>query len=137
MSKENSTNQKKERMSSCILIVDDEQLITSVIAEIVTDLGYKASIAFNGQEALISIHQHWPDLIITDFMMPLMNGGEFIHEVRLEAETQHVPPPPIILLTAVGTDFLHNLHTDMILSKPFDLTQIEESLLNFLHTSSE
>ena len=111
--------------SLLILIVDDEIPIAEILAEFVRELGYIPLVAYNGQQALALVREHWPALVITDHMMPLMDGMALIQALRMEATVHQMIPPPIILLSAVGRSVLTDVHVDAKLSKPFDLNELE------------
>ncbi len=89
----------KEAEEILILIADDEEPIVEMLATFVADLGYTPLVAQNGQEALDLARQHEPALIITDLMMPIMNGADLILVLRREAAAQGRACPPIVLLT--------------------------------------
>ena len=65
-----------------ILIVDDEEPIIDMLATFVADLGYTPLVAQNGQQALDLARDCGPALIITDLMMPVMNGADLIVALR-------------------------------------------------------
>jgi signal transduction histidine kinase/DNA-binding NarL/FixJ family response regulator len=65
-----------------ILVVDDRWENRSVIANLLEPLGFEVAEAENGQEGLEKIIQVWPDLVITDLSMPIMNGYEMIQQLR-------------------------------------------------------
>ena len=79
-----------------ILIVEDEKEIHSFLNELLAEK-YKISIAYNGIEALKSIKSEIPDIIISDVMMPLMDGIEFCEKIKKDIQTCHIP---FIMLTA-------------------------------------
>ena len=81
-------------MSKTIMIVDDEKRLVSLVESYLTQEGYRAVTAHNGQEALAVARREKPDLIVLDVMMPEMDGYEFMRKHRAEHNT------PIILLTA-------------------------------------
>ena len=118
--------------SQLILIVDDEVTIAEVLAEFILDLGYTPLMAQNGQEALELARQHRPALIMTDVMMPVMNGKDFVRALRKEADAQQKAVPPIILLTAAGKNITTDLHVDAIITKPFELDELERLLYRLL-----
>lgn len=65
-----------------ILVVDDRWENRSVIVNLLQPLGFEVAEADNGQEGLEKIIQFWPDLVITDLSMPVMNGYEMIQQLR-------------------------------------------------------
>jgi DNA-binding response OmpR family regulator len=114
-----------------VLIAEDEEPIAEALAYVVQDAGYRAVVAVDGKAALELAHAHRPDLIITDLMMPLMGGEEFIRALR---ETWQGTPPPVVLMTAAGPRYAEAAGSDALLLKPFELKEVEELLCRFLAT---
>lgn len=77
-----------------VLVIDDEEHLTSLVKAYLVKDGYQVSIANNGREGLACARRVHPDLIILDIMMPEMDGYEFIRLLRVESDT------PVIFLTA-------------------------------------
>lgn len=77
-----------------ILIIDDDSSVLHLFGQFLEENGYSVALAANGKEGLSMMHQQRPDLIITDIMMPEMDGLEVIHEVRM----QH-PDLPVIAIS--------------------------------------
>jgi DNA-binding response OmpR family regulator len=104
-------------MSKTILVVDDEERLTSLVKTYLTQDGFRVVTARNGREALFLARQEKPDLIVLDLMMPEMGGYEFMRLHRKERET------PIILLTAKVEDADKvlglELGADDYVTKPF------------------
>ena len=106
-----------------ILIVDDEANQRLMVEQALRSLAYDwlISTAASAQEALESLALHEPDLIITDYHMPVMNGLELIARVR----ERHIPTR-IILITAYSSPELYDaaqrLSIDHYLTKPVPLT---------------
>jgi DNA-binding response OmpR family regulator len=104
-------------MSKTILVVDDEERLTSLLQAYLQQEGYRVVTAANGRQALDAVRREPPDLIVLDVMMPEMDGIEFLRVLR----TQH--STPVVLLTArvgdedkiVGLE----LGADDYLTKPF------------------
>ena len=115
-----------------ILIVDDEEPIIDLLATFVADLGYTPLVAQNGQQALDLARERRPALIITDLMMPIMNGADLIVALRAEAAAQGRASPPIVLLTAGSRRAASQLPVEAVLLKPFDLTQLEQVIRRLL-----
>ena len=122
----------KEAEEILILIADDEEPIVEMLATFVADLGYTPVVAQNGQEALDLARQHEPALIITDLMMPIMNGADLILVLRREAEAQGRASSPIVLLTAGSRRAASKLPVEAVLLKPFDLSQLERVIRRLL-----
>jgi two-component system, OmpR family, alkaline phosphatase synthesis response regulator PhoP len=108
---------KQDSMSKTILVVDDEERLTSLLEAYLQQEGFRVVTAGNGLEALEVIRRDPPDLIVLDIMMPEMDGVEFLRVLR----TQH--STPVILLTArVGDEdkiIGLELGADDYLTKPF------------------
>ena len=113
-----------------VLIVEDEESIGYALALIVEDAGYHAIRAQHGKHAIDILQRQWPNLIMTDLMMPYMNGLELIAWLRANAN-QHLIPP-IILMTAAGPRFTEETGADAQISKPFTIAEIEALLHRFL-----
>lgn len=77
-----------------ILIVDDDSSIRLLFKQFLEGEGYKVSLASDGQEGIALLKQQKPDLIITDILMPEMDGLEIVREVR-----KHHSSIPIIAIS--------------------------------------
>ena len=80
-----------------VLVVDDEVHIVHVVAIKLRNNGYEPIIAGNGEEAYELACREKPDIIIADYMMPVMSGLELIEKLRANDQTKNIP---FILLTA-------------------------------------
>jgi CheY-like chemotaxis protein len=74
-----------------ILLVDDEPEILAAWQAILLDEGYTVCCARNGFEALERLRESMPDLVITDWMMPLMGGAELCRQLKAHPDLAHVP----------------------------------------------
>src|SRR6185369_15218930 len=77
-----------------IMIVDDKISVQRLIADYLSEHGFRAVVANNGREALYVSRHEKPDLVLLDIMMPEMDGFEFMRHFRRERAT------PVIMLTA-------------------------------------
>jgi CheY-like chemotaxis protein len=73
-----------------ILIVDDELGNAEVLSLILEDEGYRVFCAANGRDGLDRVREVRPDLVVLDFMMPVMNGAEMGHALRANPATAHI-----------------------------------------------
>ena len=120
-----------------ILIVDDEANQRLMVEQALRALAFDWTIstAASGQEALDSLELHQPDLIITDYHMPIMNGLELIARVR-----ERQIPSRIILITAYSSPELYDaaqkLRVDHYLTKPVPLTLLRSIATGTLDATS-
>ena len=108
-----------------ILLVDDELDLSIRLKRALQDKHFQVSIAANGKEALTQIHREKPHLIITDVMMPVMDGLELIRRLRKDVTTTFIPV--IILSSKHDTaDRLKGfaVGTDDYLPKPFSIHEL-------------
>lgn len=118
-----------------ILIVDDEVIITKMVEQLLTIQGHQVVCATNGIEALKIIESKAIDLVITDIIMPDMDGYELIMGLRKQSDS-----PKIIAMSggASGLDSAELLHTallmkaDKILLKPFDYVSMNDAIAEVL-----
>ena len=80
-----------------ILFVDDEEQIRKLVSTYLTRQGYQVTIATDGYEALKAIRMQPPDVVITDVMMPNMNGFELTRRLRADHRTARIP---VLMLSA-------------------------------------
>ncbi len=83
-----------------VLVVDDSTVDRHLAGGLVQKMeGWKASFAGNGVEALAAMEQHMPDIVLTDMLMPEMDGLELVQTIRVK-----YPRVPVILMTAHGSE---------------------------------
>ena len=115
------TDPQSDEQAPLILVVEDNAPLRSFIIHSLSDT-YQVEGVGNGQEALDFVNERQPDLILSDIMMPVMDGKKMCQIIKSQMETSHIP---IILLTALG-DKEHILEgleikADQYLVKPFDV----------------
>lgn len=105
-----------------ILIVDDKLSAQRLLADYLTEKGYRTVLANNGREALYVARHEKPDLVLLDIMMPQMDGYEFMRHFRKDNRT------PVIMLTAKleETDKVIGLElgADDYVTKPFGMAEL-------------
>lgn len=107
-------------MAARILVVDDSATVRRVVSRTLTQAGYDVCLAGDGREALEASQAHVPDLVLTDFVMPHMNGLRFVHAMREIANLRAVP---VVLMSAkadkIGDGFLAQTGAIDAITKPF------------------
>jgi DNA-binding response OmpR family regulator len=105
-----------------ILIVDDVQPLRELLAEVLESDGHRVLVGGNGREALALIVGDPPDLVVSDVMMPLLNGVRLCRHLKAEPATATVP---VILMSSVGPTVAAGVGADAFIRKPFDLDEVE------------
>ena len=123
---------KRGNNSEIILVVEDNSDVRAYMSEQLKK-EYEVSEAVNGEDGLLKAQSEIPDLIITDVMMPKMNGYEFSSKIRSDEKTSHIP---VIMLTAKAgfADKIEGLETgiDAYLIKPFSLMELRVRIKNLI-----
>jgi CheY-like chemotaxis protein len=74
-----------------VLVVDDEYGITNLLEDVLSDEGHRVLTATNGQQALKRLTEERCDAVLTDYMMPVMDGAALIHAMAADAELKAIP----------------------------------------------
>ena len=77
-----------------LLLVEDEQAFAWVLADTLSANGFEVHTAYDGEEALQILHSAWPDVMVTDIMMPKMDGFTLVRQLRKEGIRTPVLPLP-------------------------------------------
>lgn len=108
-----------------ILVVDDEEDITQLIAFNLRQEGYRSLQAYDGPDALQMVRTQAPDLIILDVMLPSMDGAEVCSRLKLDRATRDIP---VLMLTAKGLERdrvrAFELGADDYVVKPFSVREL-------------
>ncbi len=111
--------------SAAVLVVDDEEGVRRLVSVALRRAGYDVTLAVDGLDALARIAEATPDLIISDVMMPELDGFGLLGRLRADPATREIP---VIMLTARGaTDDIVtglDLGADDYLAKPFNMGEL-------------
>jgi len=111
--------------SAHILIVEDEESLTTLLRYNLEAEGFQVDVAVRGDEADLRLHETTPDLVLLDWMVPGLSGIELCRRIRARRETERLP---VIMLTARGeeTDRVRGLSTgaDDYVVKPFSVPEL-------------
>ena len=88
---------------STVLVIDDEFGIVDVLETILTDEGYRVITACNGKQGLVRLSAEKPDVVLLDFMMPILGGGEMLRTMAAEPAYQRVP---VIMMSSLSEDVI-------------------------------
>ncbi len=117
-----------------VLVVDDEIHIVHVVAIKLRNNGYEGISADNGAEALELALRDKPDIIVTDYQMPIMTGLELVDNLRKHEETKDTP---VIMLTArsfaISKEQQDELQISGCLSKPFSPKELLGDIEDILY----
>ena len=122
-----------QKDSKKLLLIDDDPNLILLVKDYLEFRGYHVMTAENGREALDTLEQHIPDMIICDVMMPEMDGYALVKHIREEPRTNRIP---VLFLSAKGQsqDRVKGLNegADVYMVKPFEpeelVAQVESSL---------
>ncbi len=106
-----------------VLVVDDEQTLLFLLQQIVEEQGHEVLTAENGQQALYQLENQSPQLVISDVMMPVMDGYALLEELRSREDFKDIK---LVLISAAPINRQTPHQADAYLSKPYDLRTIEE-----------
>ena len=120
-----STEQDNTDVKESFLIVEDNKEMNDYLAEIFSK-DYQVFRAYNGAEACKLLKKQLPDLIVSDVMMPVMDGLELTAYVKQDLNSSHIP---VILLTAKTDELDHTQGylkgADAYITKPFNAQNLE------------
>lgn len=125
---------QEAQMSGRVLLVDDEPGLREAVQAYLEDSGFSVDVASNAKDGWELLQQNYPDAVISDIMMPEVDGYQFLKQMR---EDPRFKAMPVVFLTAKGmtTDRIQGYQAgcDAYLPKPFDpeeLVAIVENLLD-------
>lgn len=123
-----------------ILVVDDELHITQILAFKLKKAGLAVVTANDGEEGVRLACEHLPDLIVSDYQMPVVNGFELAKHLYSDAATAHIP---ILMLTGrvhkLSPSELAKTNIQALLAKPFSAREVlakVEELICLLRSES-
>ena len=107
-------------VTKTILVVDDELPVVDIVEAILEYAGYQVLTAGDGREALACLDKHKVDLVLSDMMMPVMDGRELCK--RIEAHPEHRAIPIVLMSATHSAARLDGCKHAAFVQKPFDTT---------------
>ena len=118
---------------STVLVVDDSQTLRSMLAEMLESVGIRVIEASNGIEAKAHIQEKLPDLVITDLIMPEMNGYELCRWIKNDPAKQNVP---VLICSTKSEEFDRywgmKQGADAYITKPFHPPELLKTVKQLL-----
>jgi CheY-like chemotaxis protein len=109
-----------------VLVVDDEFGLLEAISDLLAESGYAVTVARNGRDALKRIGELKPDLVLADYMMPVMDGAAFIRALHALDGCGQIP---VVMMTAVkAANVPRDLKLVALLEKPFGIDLLLEAI---------
>ncbi|MGJ3253647.1 MAG: response regulator [Elainellaceae cyanobacterium] len=128
-----SPDDSEDQTNAHIVVVDDNPDLRNYVSTVLQKAGYQVSIARNGLDGFQLLQRIRPDLVVSDWMMPVMSGLEMIQQIRNHDELNGTP---IILLTAKADEDTRIEGTEQganaYLSKPFNHRELLAEVRNLL-----
>ncbi|MFD2148508.1 response regulator [Mucilaginibacter antarcticus] len=110
-----------------VLIVDDDNDILDVMKEALSYEGYEVRAITGTNDIFPDIIQRRPDLILMDYLLAGINGGELCHQIKNNSSTQAIP----VIIMSAHPRVINSLGTygcDAFIAKPFDLDDVTENI---------
>lgn len=116
-----------------ILVVDDELANTEVLTLILSEEGYRTFSAANGREGLERARELLPDLVVLDYMMPLVDGGEMARELRADPALRGIR---ILMNSSLSEDAVRerSCDYDAFIRKPYGVREMLRVITDLLAT---
>jgi two-component system phosphate regulon response regulator PhoB len=112
-------------MSAKVLVVEDEEPISQLLAYNLQKEGFSVTTAADGDDAILALEEARPDLVLLDWMLPNVSGIELCRQIRTRTSTRDIP---VIMLTARGEeeDRVRGLDVgaDDYVTKPFSMSEL-------------
>jgi two-component system response regulator VicR len=114
--------------TSEILVVDDDQDLSAVLADFVESMGVRVLRASNGQQALDLLDDHQPSVVLIDLFMPVMGGIELLRAIRRSPTWGAIP---CVIMTGANDQMVGVKEDVSVLYKPFDTEAVAAILRQY------
>ncbi|AMR30584.1 hypothetical protein A0256_03660 [Mucilaginibacter sp. PAMC 26640] len=119
-----------------ILVLDDTEDIINLIKDILSEEDYEVKGFTHTDDIIKLIKAEKPDLVLIDYLLTGINGGEFCHQIKKHEDTAHTP---VIMLSAHARvlNSLGNYGWDAFIEKPFDIDDLKQTVKHVLNHNAE
>jgi len=107
-------------MPKRIFLIDDDNDLLEILEEVLVTAGFSVQQLTDSDQVLRQVKAEQPDLVVVDYLLPGINGGEICAQLKKDPQTGHIP---VILMTAYPRVMLSlgNYGCDELIEKPFDM----------------
>ena len=120
-----------------VLVVDDDPVFCAIMQEFLTSDGYEVHLAYDVPQALAALERHTPDLILSDIMMPEIDGICLVRQIRSAPAWSKIPT--IIISARTMPEYRNNAlkaGANAFVPKPFSIKQVRNEISKFLPAHS-
>jgi len=110
-----------------VLVVEDDESIRTVIADVLEERGYRVTGAGNGAEAIEVLKEVQPDLMVLDLLMPVMHGWDFMENYSEQTGGRAIPIVVVSVNPALPRSF-NRFGVQSVISKPFDVDDLADAV---------
>jgi CheY-like chemotaxis protein len=119
-----------------ILVVDDEFSVAEVLQSVLSDAGHEVVMAVNGRQGLDRLGERRPDLVLRDFMMPIMDGPAMLRDMQQNPASRDIP---VVVMSSLPESVVADAADGLFkafLRKPFKLTAVMGTINSLLGEQS-
>lgn len=118
-----------------VLVVEDEEDLRQLASELLRELGYPVVVAANGEQGYLMTTTLKPDLVLSDAVLPRMDGREMCLRIKHNTDTRHIP---VVIMSGIftrethKTEALKTFRADAFLRKPVSLKELGDACLQLI-----
>ena len=116
-------------MNRLLLVVEDESPIREVVRAVLEDEGYRVVTVPDGQAALAALAAERYDLVLSDMMMPRLDGAGLVRAMHADPNHRDIP---VILMSAATGGAVRDIPHAAFIAKPFDLDELLQTVVRVL-----
>jgi DNA-binding response OmpR family regulator len=109
-----------------VLVVEDDRSVRETLGIVLESYGFEARLAESGSQALQSLKQNWPDVLLLDLTLEEMSGEELYDQIQ--AQFGRVPPTVVLSAAQQGENRTRKMSGARFLAKPYTLEQLTQVL---------
>jgi DNA-binding response OmpR family regulator len=107
-----------------VLVIEDDPTVRDTLGMVLESYEHQAALVDNARQAIASLKESWPDVILLDLTLPEMTGEQVYEEIF--SEFGRTPPTVVLSAAAQGASRARHLPGALFLAKPYTIEQLEE-----------